>query len=285
VRRPWCEGGPSIARTEEIFADTRHGPVRLRIYDPVPGTSKPTLGFLHGGGWAMFSLDTHDRVMRELAARAGMTVVGIDYALSPEARYPVALEQVVDVVRWLQANGAKHGLDANRLALGGDSAGGNLTTGALLKLRDEGEGERIAAALNYYAGYSPDCSPQSRRRYGTDADMLSAAEVDTFWNQYISRPADRNHPYTHGLLADVDGLPPFFIGIGECDVLAEQNLAMAGKLLAYGIDVEVKLYPGAPHSFIEAVSVSSIARQALDDGAAFLRRTFKIGRALAAVHE
>ena len=285
VRRPWCEGGPSIARTEEIFADTRHGPVRLRIYDPVPGTSKPTLGFLHGGGWAMFSLDTHDRVMRELAARAGMAVVGIDYALSPEARYPVALEQVVDVVRWLQANGAKHGLDANRLALGGDSAGGNLTTGALLKLRDEGEGDRIAAALNYYAGYSPDCSPQSRRRYGTDADMLSAAEVDTFWNQYISRPADRNHPYTHGLLADVEGLPPFFIGIGECDVLAEQNLAMAGKLLAYGIGVELKLYPGAPHSFIEAVSVSSIARQALDDGAAFLRRTFKIGRALAAVHE
>ncbi|KLD79675.1 hypothetical protein Y886_03120 [Xanthomonas hyacinthi DSM 19077] len=285
VRRPWCEGGPIIARTEEIFADTRHGPVRLRIHDPAPGASKPTLGFLHGGGWAMFSLDTHDRVMRELAARAGVAVVGIDYALSPEARYPVALEQVVDVVRWLQANAAKHGLDASRLALGGDSAGGNLTTGALLKLRDDGEGGRIAAALNYYAGYSPDCSPHSRRRYGTDTDMLSAAEIDTFWNQYISRSADRNDPYAHGLLADVGGLPPFFIGVGECDVLAEQNLAMAGKLLASGVGVEVKLYPGAPHSFIEAVSVSSIARQALDDGAAFLRRTFKIGRALSAVRE
>jgi acetyl esterase/lipase len=206
--------------------------------------------------------------MRELAARAGVAVVGIDYALSPEVRYPVALEQVVDVVRWLQANGDNHGLDASRLALGGDSAGGNLTTGALLQLRDLGEGHRIAAAVNYYAGYSPDCSPHSRRRYGTDADMLTAAEVDTFWNQYISQPADRNDPYTHGLIADVEGLPPFFIGVGECDILAEQNLAMAGKLLAAGVGVEVKLYPGAPHSFIEAVAVSSTARQALEDGAA-----------------
>ena len=283
VRHPWCEGGPVPARTEEIHADTRHGPVRLRIHDPAPGTAKPTLGFLHGGGWAMFSLDTHDRVMRELAARAGFAVVGIDYALSPEARYPVALEQVVDVVRWLQANGEKHGLDADRLALGGDSAGGNLTTGAVLMLRDAGEGHRIAAALNYYAGYTPDCSPHSRRRYGTDQDMLTAHEVDTFWNHYVSRPADRNAPYAHGLLAELEGLPPFFIGIGECDVLAEQNLAMAGKLLASGVDVDVKLYRGAPHSFIEAVSVSSIARQALEDGAAFLRRTFGLGRAASAV--
>jgi acetyl esterase/lipase/predicted FMN-binding regulatory protein PaiB len=277
VRRPWCEGGPVLERTEEIFAGTRHGPVRLRIYDPAPGIKKPTLGFLHGGGWAMFSLDTHDRVMRELAVRAGVAVVGIDYSLSPEVRYPVALEQVVDVVRWLQEHGAEHGLDANRLALGGDSAGGNLTTGAVLKLRDAGEGGRIAAALNYYAGYSPDCSPHSRRRYGSDADMLTAVEVDGFWNQYISRPADRNDPYTHGLLADVEGLPPFFIGVGECDILAEQNLAMAGKLLAAGVTVDVKLYRGAPHSFIEAAAVSSTARQALEDGAVFLRRTFNLG--------
>lgn len=279
VRRPWREGGPMPARIEEIQAGSRHGPVRLRIYDPAPGTAKPTLCFLHGGGWAMFSLDTHDRVMRELAMRAGVAVVGIDYTLSPEARYPVALEQVVDVVRWLQAHGDAHGLDAHRLVLSGDSAGGNLSTGAALMLRDCGEGKRVAAVLSYYGGYTPDCSPHSRRRYGTDQDMLSAAEVDTFWDHYISRLADRNAPYAHGLLAELEGLPPFFIGIGECDVLAEQNLAMAGKLLASGVHVEVKLYKGAPHSFIEAVSVSSTARQALEDGAAFLRRTFGLGDA------
>ncbi|KAF1694878.1 hypothetical protein CSC62_11555 [Pseudoxanthomonas jiangsuensis] len=274
VRRPWREGGPVMPRTEEVFADTRHGPVRLRIHDPAPGRPKPTLGFLHGGGWAMFSIDTHDLVMRELAARAGVAGVGIDYALSPEARYPVALEQVVDVVHRLREHGPRHGLDGERLALGGDSAGGNLSAGAVLKLRDEGQGHRVGAVLSYYAGFTPDCSPHSRRRYGTDADMLTAVEVDTFWNYYISRPADRNDPYTHGLLADVAGLPPYFIGVGECDVLSEQNLAMAGKLMAAGVDVEVKLYPGAPHSFIEAVQVSSTARQSLEDGARFLRRVF-----------
>lgn len=272
VRAPWREGGPVPARTEEIFAETRHGPVRLRIHDPAPGAPKPTLGFLHGGGWAMFSIDTHDRVMRELAARSGIAVVGIDYALSPEARYPIALEQVVDVVRWLQEHGAAHGLDASRLVLGGDSAGGNLSTGAALMLRDLGEGHRLAGVLSYYGGFTPDCSPHSRRRYGTDEDMLTATEVDAFWNVYVSRQADRNSAYAHGLLAELEGLPPFFIAIGECDILTEQNLAMAGKLLASGVGVEVKLYRGAPHSFIEAVSVSATARQALDDGAAWLRR-------------
>lgn len=274
VRRPWREGGPIPARIEDILADTCHGPVRLRIHDPAPGTAKPTLAYLHGGGWAMFSLDTHDRVMRELAARSGMAVVGIDYALSPEVHYPVALEQVVDVVRWLQAHGARHGLDASRLALGGDSAGGNLSTAAVLMLRDSGEGDRVAAVLSYYAGFASDYSPHSCRRYGTDTDMLTAPEVDTFWNHYISRLSDRNAPYANCLLAELEGLPPFFIGVGECDVLAEQNLTMAGKLLASGVGVEVKLYRGAPHSFIEAVSVSSIARQALEDSAVFLRRIF-----------
>ncbi|MCD9005976.1 alpha/beta hydrolase fold domain-containing protein [Luteimonas sp. XNQY3] len=274
VRRPWREGGPVMPRTEEIFADTRHGPVRLRIHDPAPGTPKPTLCFLHGGGWAMFSIDTHDLVMRELAARAGVAVVGIDYALSPEVRYPVALEQVVDIVHWLGEHGAAHGLDGARLALGGDSAGGNLSTGAVLKLRDSGEGHRIGAVLSYYAGFTPEASAHAQRRYGTETDMLTAVEVDTFWNYYIARPGDRNDPYAHGLLADVHDLPPYFIGVGECDVLTEQNMAMAGKLLAAGNGVEVKVYPGAPHSFIEAVQVSTIARQSLEDGARFLRRIF-----------
>lgn len=273
ARLPWRQGGPVMARTEEVVADTAAGPVRLRIHDPDPGRAKPTLVYLHGGGWTIFSIDTHDRLMREYAHRGGLAVVGVDYALAPEARYPVALEQCIGVVRWLGDHGAALGLDAGRLALGGDSAGGALSFGTALKLRDAGEGGRVRAILSNYGGFGPDCSEVARRRYGTPQDMLSSDEVDEFWNTYLRSPAERTDPYATALLAPLQGLPPVFLAIAECDVLAEQNLQMAGLLLAAKVPVEVELYAGAPHSFLEAMSVSETARRGIEDGARWLRRT------------
>jgi acetyl esterase len=271
TRAPWVRGGPAIARTSTVTADTGVGPVRLRVYDPAPGHSKPTFVFMHGGGWSLFSLDTHDRVMREFAHRGGMVVVGVDYALSPEHRYPTALNQVVAVVRWLHDKGSTLGLDGTRIAIGGDSAGGNLSMGAALRLRDAGQGDLLKAVLSIYGGSTPDCSPASRQRYGTEEDMLTATEVDTFWDNYIGHVGDRRDPYAATSLAPLHGLPPVFLVIAECDILAEQNLLMAGRLLEAGVQVQAKVYPGAPHSFIEAVAVSRLANQAIDDGVAFLR--------------
>lgn len=270
TRAPWVRGGPVIADTRNVIAETSVGPVRLRIYDPAPGHSKPTFVFMHGGGWSLFSVDTHDRVMREFAHRGGMAVIGVDYALSPEARYPTALNQVVAVVQWLYEQ-RPLGLDSHRIAIGGDSAGGNLSMGAALRLRDAGQGDRVKAVLNIYGGSTPDCSPASRQRYGTDEDMLTATEVDTFWDNYIGHIGDRRDPYAAPALAPLQGLPPVFLVIAECDILAEQNLLMAGRLLEAGVQVQAKVYPGAPHSFIEAVAVSRVANEAIDDGVAFLR--------------
>jgi len=271
TRAPWVRGGPTIAETRDVIAKTAAGPVRLRIYDPAPGHSKPTFVFMHGGGWAMFSLDTHDRVMREFAHRAGMAVVGVDYALSPEARYPTALNQVVAVVHWLHEQGTTLNLDGTRIAIGGDSAGGNLSMGAVLRLRDAGHAGLVKGVLSIYGGSTPDCSPASRQRYGTDEDMLTSNEVDTFWDNYIGHLGDRRDPYATTALAPLHGLPPVFLVIAECDILAEQNLLMAGRLLEAGVQVQAKVYPGAPHSFIEAVAVSRLANEAVDDGVAFLR--------------
>jgi acetyl esterase len=273
-RLPWRQGGPAMAATDERVVDTEAGPVRLRFYNPAPGSQpKPAMVYMHGGGWALFSIDTHDRLMREFAARSGMVVVGVDYALAPEARYPVASNQVVGVVRWLRLYGGEHGIDVGQLALGGDSAGGNLSMGAALKLRDAGEGDAVKAVLSIYGGFSPDCSPASRQRYGTPDDMLTSAEVDEFWSTYVGKVADRRDPYMVPVLASLRGLPPVFLLIAECDVLAEQNLLMAGCLLEAGVAVKVKVYPGAPHSFIEAMGVSALASQAIDDGAGWLRKT------------
>lgn len=283
TRVPWTRGGPAIARIDEVIADTSAGSIPLRIYDPVPGHGKPTLIYLHGGGWAMFNLNTHDRVMREYAARSGMAVVGVDYALAPEAPYPTALNQTVAMVHWLIEHGSDFGIDGNRLALGGDSAGGNLSMGAALRLRDSGHEHAVKAILSNYGGFSPDCSPASRQRYGTEQDMLTASEVVMFWDNYIGAITDRRDPYAAPVLAALHGLPPVFLVVGECDILTEQNLLMAGCLLEAGVQVKAKVYPGAPHSFIEAVAISRIANQAIDDGVAFLRSTL-LGERAARVH-
>jgi acetyl esterase len=270
-REPWRTGGAAVAQTRETVIQSSAGPLRLRIYDPAPGQAKPTFVYLHGGGWALFSLNTHDRLMREYAARSGMAVVGLDYALAPEAPYPAALDQVVALVQWLAKSASSVGLSAQALALGGDSAGGVLSMGAALRLRDGGQGGAVKAILSNYGGFSADMSPTARQRYGTDADMLSAAEVDFFWDNYIGSIADRRDPYAAPTLAALHDLPPTFLVVGECDVFTEQNHWMAGRLLAAGNAVKIKAYPGAPHSFLEAMAISRIANEAIDDGVAWLR--------------
>src|SRR5205807_4157411 len=140
VRAPWTQGGPRMERTSELRIPYGEGSVRIRVLDPEGNGPKPTLIYLHGGGWTIFSIDTHDRLMREYAARAGIVVVGVDYSLSPEARFPRAIDETVAVIRWLRLNGASIGVEPSRMAVGGDSAGAAMTIAACMKLRDEGEG-------------------------------------------------------------------------------------------------------------------------------------------------
>lgn len=273
VREPWRRGGPGMHATAEHHVPTPVGPVRIRVYDPAPGGPKPAFVYLHGGGWTLFSLDTHDRVMREYAARAGVVVVGVDYSLSPEARYPVALTQVVAVIRWLRTNGAALGIDRDRIAVGGDSAGGNLTTAAALLLRDAGEGGAIRGMLLIYPALDRDCSEESLRRYGGAGAMLTGEEVAWFWDNYGGETDLREDALASPLRARLEGLPPACLTLAQCDVLAEQGLRMAERLRAAAVPVEATVYPGATHSFIEAVAISPLAEQAIADGARWLRKT------------
>ena len=171
VRAPWARGGPAMAEVSEHHVPAGTGPVRVRCYDPGGEGPKPGLVYLHGGGWTIFSLDTHDRLMRELAARAGVTVVGVDYAMSPEAKYPVALDQVCAVLRHLAAHGAELGIDPSRLAVGGDSAGGNLSVAACLKLRDSGSGALVSAMALLYGVFDRRSSPEAVERFGGVAGL------------------------------------------------------------------------------------------------------------------
>lgn len=274
VRAPWREGGPGMVSTSERQVDTRHGAVRVRVYNPSTDNSKPALIYLHGGGWTIFSLDTHDRVMREYAARAGVVVIGVDYALSPEAKFPVALEQTVDVALWLGEAGAAIGVDPDRIAIGGDSAGGNLALCASLMLRALGRDDLIKAMVLNYAVLDTDSTPEYRQRFGGPAYMLTPDEMTVFWTNYLTSPAERDDPLANPAKARLEGLPPAFLAIPECDLLTSQSLAMVDRLKAANVSVRAVVYPGASHSFLEAVAIAPVAGRAFDDASAWLGERF-----------
>jgi acetyl esterase len=275
ARAPWRQGGPQMLETRDLEAPTRHGRVRLRIHRPDRG-ELPALVYLHGGGWALFSIDTHDRVMREYADRVGCCVVGIDYALSPEHRFPVALEQVADVLDWLARSGPALGIDATSLAIGGDSAGANLGVAASLLRRDAGERPLRGMLLNYGA-FVARCSEDACRRYGGPDYMLGCEEMTDYWRTYVRSDDDLRNPLVCPLLAELSGLPPAFLAIAECDILAEQGAQMAGRLQSAGVPAHSVVYRGASHSFIEAMSIAEVSNRAFSDASAWLTGVLRPG--------
>lgn len=266
VRAPWTRGGPRMTATTEEVVDG----VRVRCYDPGPDVTKPALIYLHGGGWTLFSLDTHDRIMREYAGRAGVMVVGVDYALAPEAKYPAALEQVVSVARWLSTRGAER-----RIAIGGDSAGANLALAACIRLRDEGDAQLIRAMVLNYGVFERSSSPEAHERFGGPGNMLTGDEMEGFWRNYLRDDADAKDPLVCPVRAELQGLPPTFLVVPECDLLAEQSVHLADRLRAARVPMELNIYRGAAHSFLEAVSISPLASRAFAETATWLRATLE----------
>jgi len=270
IRAPWTRGGPTMARTTSLPPSVAG--VGLRIHHPGPPAARlPALVYLHGGGWTMFSVDTHDRLMREYAARAGVAVVGVDYSLSPEAKFPQAITEIAGVLDWLRQQGGAYGIDAARLVLGGDSAGANLSVATSLWLRQH-DMPPVQGLLLSYGAFDREPSA-SWHRYDGPHYMLEIGEMHRFWDNYLRDEADRLDPLAEPLRGDLRGLPPAFFAIAECDILADGNRRLAAALEAAGVAVEVQTYAGATHSFLEAVSISPLADRAFDDAARWLRAT------------
>lgn len=265
VRAQWVQGGPAMAACQDLDIDG----LRLRLLRPTLAPDLPVLVYLHGGGWTLFSIDTHDRLMREYAARTGVAVVAVDYSLSPEAKYPRAQDETLAAIDWLRRHGAAYGLDSTRMAIGGDSAGANLAITSQLRLRAAGAPTVSAMLLNY--GVYSDAQTPSWSRYDGPHYMLESGEMQAFWDNYLDNAGQRLDPLVMPLRAELHGLPPAFLAIAACDILADGNRAMAAALRAAGVPVEAREYAGATHSFLEAMSVSALARRALDDAAGWLR--------------
>lgn len=281
VRTFWARGGPIMARTADVVVPTRYGGTRLRLYYPDPGSrsGRPALIYLHGGGWTLFGLESHDRIMREYAAAADVVVIGVDYPLAPESKFPQPLETCVDVVRWLAEHEHHLGIDAGRLAIGGDSSGANLALAACLMLRDSGT-PLLCAGLLLYGVYDTSLKRRSYADYGDGRYLLSTRRMQWFWSNYLAKERDRSHPYAAPLRADLRDLPPLHLTIAELDILRDENVLLLEKARGAGSCVEAKIYPGTIHAFVEACGIADVARQAIADGATFLRR--HVGAAMTA---
>lgn len=270
ARKEFRIGGPKMAQTETVTFEGKA--IRARVYIPQSplgsGSDQPVLLYVHGGGWVMFSIDTHDRLMREYADKSGFTVIGIDYSLSPENRFPRALDDIDTVYDWVFFNAEKYGWDMERIFIGGDSAGGNLSLCSTLRRRDNGMRMPNGILLNY-AALDTEVRP-SYELYDGEPFVLSRDEMASFWSDYIGAPNTKN-PYARPLLADLTGLPSMFLCIPECDILRDENLELSERLESVGVDVSSVVYKGATHSFLEAMSVSSLANQAINDASDWLR--------------
>ncbi|MGB3627040.1 MAG: alpha/beta hydrolase, partial [Henriciella sp.] len=266
ARKRWTEGGPDMAQT--INARTPGGQ-RVRIHIPDGAREDAALLYLHGGGWTLFSIDTHDRLMREYADRSGLITIGLDYSLSPEVKFPVALDEIETCIDWIMTEGAGQDLAIENVFIGGDSAGGNLSLCTALRLRDRGKPLPAGLLLNYAA--LDMAIRESHSLYDGVPYMLETEEMKDFWTDYLSL-GDETNPYARPLLADLAGLPPVHLCIAECDILLDENLELAKRLEQAGVEVDSQVYKGVTHSFLEAMSISERARTAIENGADWLKQ-------------
>lgn len=266
---PFAEGGPRMAETVDRWAMGNGRRILCRIYRPRTDKKLPTFVYIHGGGWVWLSIDTSDRVARELAAAGEVSVVSVDYTLSPEAQFPRALEECAAVVRHIAAHGADWGLDQDRILIGGDSAGGNLALGTALMLRDQG-GPALQGILALYPVCDSRSDTDSYREFESSYG-LTRERMEYYWNAYVPHAADRAHPWAAPLRADLTGLPPTLVLLAELDVLRSEGEALAAKLRAAGVPVEQETYAGLVHGFMRATANVGKARAAMAKAGAWMR--------------
>jgi acetyl esterase len=247
------------------------GEIPVRIYQPHGAGVKPVLLYFHGGGWVIGTLDSYDATCRELAQGAGCVVVSVDYRLAPEHRYPAAPEDCYAALKWVAANAASLGADANRLAVGGDSAGGNLSAVVSQMARDKG-GPAIRFQLLIYPVTDADFT---RGSYASNAEgyLLTTASMHWFWDHYLPEKPKRADAYASPLRArDLSGLPPAWVCTAEFDPLRDEGEAYAKRLQEAGVTTQLTRFDGLIHGFISMGLVAPKAQAAIDEAVAALKK-------------
>jgi acetyl esterase len=269
--RFWNEGNPPVDSIREASIPGPSGPMPVRLYEPEgAGARSPGILYIHGGGWVICSLDSHDGVCRRLANASKLRVVSLDYRMAPEHPFPAPLEDCVAAARWLRRNGPELGIDPDLVALAGDSAGANLSLATCLALRDQSQPLPRAAAL-IYGVFSADSDSPSHRQFGGGEYVLSTAAMRWFWDHYAPEPSRRTDPLAAPLHADLHGLPPLYVSAAELDPLRDDSERIAGKLALAGVDFDYRLWRGVTHACIMMSRMLPAADAEIADVARFLR--------------
>lgn len=240
-----------------------------RLYKPTAlGAPLPVLLYLHGGGFTVGSLETHDSLCRQLALRSGVAVVALDYRLAPEHRFPRAVEDAFDALRALAVSGAQWGLLQDQLAVGGDSAGGTLAAVCALMCRDAGMALRLQLLIT--PGTTAYADTPSHQRYGTGY-LLDTKTIEWFFAHYIDRDQRSDWRFAPLGADDLEGVAPAALLLAECDPLVDEGLAYADRLRWAGVPVDLELVRGVVHDFIKMGRALREAHHALDWCAQALR--------------
>ena len=261
-----------IGRIENMRIPGEAGEIALRLYTPVAAGSQslPALVFFHGGGFVIGDLDTHDGICRILANEACVKVIAVHYRLAPEHKFPAAVNDAIAAVNWVEANAAALGVDANRLAVGGDSAGGNLAA-VVAQAAKKNSAPHLAYQLLMFPVTQIGEETASLRNCA-EGYFLERAGLEWFYSHYLPADADRSDPRISPLKAeDVGGLPPAYVMLAGFDPLHDEGRAYAEKLTAAGVPVTLANYPDMVHDFIFMHAVLPQAQQALGDAAASLK--------------
>jgi acetyl esterase len=245
------------------------GPVPVRAYRPEGAGPHPVVVFLHGGGWFVGNLDTHDGVCRELCHRTGALVLSVDYRLAPECRYPGPLDDCEAAWRWAAEHAGEIGGDPSRMALAGDSAGGNLAAALALRLRDRGPAPCLQVLV--YPALDPTCSRPSMESNGSGY-LLTLLTMRTAWGHYLGEAVDPSDPEAAPIeAADLSGLAPALVITAEYDPLRDEGEEYAERLEAAGVPCTCTRYDGMIHGFFQMLDVTPGAKAAHDEVAAALR--------------
>lgn len=268
--------GEPVSSVTDLVFDAPDATVKARLYKPLQGSSRAGLIYLHGGNWVMGGLDSHDSDCRSLANRARCSVVSIDYPLAPEHRFPAALETVHAAWSWLTSYGPSIGLDPERLAVLGVSAGGNLAAALCLLVRDR-KGSSPACQVLVYPVTDCAMDTGSYERFGRGY-LLSADTMRWSWAQYVANSEEAFGPYASPLrAASCQNLPPALFILAGCDPLRDEGAAYARRLEHAGVPIKLVEYPGMVHTFFSQAHRLETARLAHDDVARYLQAVLEVG--------